>query len=410
MSLNILFVVHGYKPAYRIGGPILSVSALAEKLVEKGHNVTVFTTNSNQSEDLDIATDCPHQVNGVEVWYFKRKVIFGKLSSIIPYFSKSIGYLYVPKLKRNLIRVLPEIDIVHTHLPFVYPTFIAAKIARQFGKPLFYHQRGVLDPSRLSFRSLKKMLYIKYVEKPIIDSASTLIALTKFEIESYKAITSRTITIKVIPNGINTSEYVTVSAPENILGIPMSAPVILFLGRLHPIKGADVLIEAFFEVNKEIPNAVLVLAGPDEFKLESKFKAIVEEKGLRDKILFPGMVTGDLKRNLLARANIFALPSAGEGFSMAVLEAMASETAVMISPGCNFPEIEQRNAGAIVSVNSIKWAKALIQMISNRENLMRMGKNGKELVSQEYSWDKIADMMIEAYDEVISRDKRKERV
>lgn len=92
--------MRGYKPAYRIGGPILSVSALAEKLVEKGHNVTVFTTNSNQSEDLDITTDCPHQVNGVEVWYFKRKNILGKLTSIIPYFSKSIGYLFVPELKK----------------------------------------------------------------------------------------------------------------------------------------------------------------------------------------------------------------------------------------------------------------------------------------------------------------------
>jgi glycogen synthase len=99
--MKILFVVHGYKPAYRIGGPILSVSALAEKLVEKGHEVTVFTTNSNQSEDLDIATDCAHIINGVEVWYFKRKQIGGKAFSFITYFAKSIGYLYVPELKKK---------------------------------------------------------------------------------------------------------------------------------------------------------------------------------------------------------------------------------------------------------------------------------------------------------------------
>jgi glycosyltransferase involved in cell wall biosynthesis len=403
--LNILFVVHGYKPAYRIGGPILSVSSLAEKLVEKGHNVIVFTTNSNQSEDLDIATDCPHQVNGVEVWYFKRKQILGNLFSFIPYFAKSIGYLFVPELKKNLEIVVPNIDIVHTHLPFVYPTFIAAKISRKFLKPLFYHQRGVLDPARLNFRSLKKRLYIKFVEKPIMVNATTLIALSEYEIESYKAICTGQKEVKVIPNGIDVREYRTISTDKNILGIPSDIPVILFLGRLHPIKGADILIEAFIQVNKEIPDAVLVMAGPDEFNIENKFKSIVEEMGLEEKILFPGMVTGELKKNLLARADIFSLPSAGEGFSMAILEALASATAVIISPGCHFPEIEKKNAGEIVSVESNKWAKALIKLITNRETLKQMGRNGRELVSQEYTWDKIADKMIEAYEEGIARNK-----
>ncbi len=403
--MNILFVVHGYKPAYRIGGPILSVSSLAEKLVEKGHNVIVFTTNSNQSEDLDIATDCPHQVNGVEVWYFKRKQILGNLFSFIPYFAKSIGYLFVPELKKNLEIVVPNIDIVHTHLPFVYPTFIAAKISRKFLKPLFYHQRGVLDPARLNFRSLKKRLYIKFVEKPIMVNATTLIALSEYEIESYKAICTGQKEVKVIPNGIDVREYRTISTDKNILGIPSDIPVILFLGRLHPIKGADILIEAFIQVNKEIPDAVLVMAGPDEFNIENKFKSIVEEMGLEEKILFPGMVTGELKKNLLARADIFSLPSAGEGFSMAILEALASATAVIISPGCHFPEIEKKNAGEIVSVESNKWAKALIKLITNRETLKQMGRNGRELVSQEYTWDKIADKMIEAYEEGIARNK-----
>ena len=71
--MKILFAVHGYKPAYRIGGPIVSVAALAERLVAKGHEVTVFTTNSNLDQDLDVETDRPHLIDGVEVWYFRRE-------------------------------------------------------------------------------------------------------------------------------------------------------------------------------------------------------------------------------------------------------------------------------------------------------------------------------------------------
>jgi glycosyltransferase involved in cell wall biosynthesis len=403
--MKILFVVHGYKPAYRIGGPILSVSALAEKLVEKGHEVTVFTTNSNQSEDLDIATDCAHIINGVEVWYFKRKQIGGKAFSFITYFAKSIGYLYVPELKKNLKRLLPDIDVVHTHLPFIYPTFIAGKLSKLYSKPLFYHQRGVLDPERLNFRAFKKKWYIKLVERPIINNATTLIALSKYEVESFRAICSEQKVIHTIPNGINIGDYRIISTEREILGISSQAPVILFLGRIHPIKGADVLIEAFFLVNKVIPEAVLVMAGPDEFNLESRFKSIVRERGLTQKILFPGMVTGEFKKNLLARANIFALPSAGEGFSMAILEALASENAVIISPGCHFPEIEENNAGLVVSIDPSEWAKALIKLISNPETMNTMGRNGRILVAKEYTWDKITDEMIKTYMEGILRNK-----
>ena len=71
--MHILYVTHGYKPAYRIGGPIWSVSAVAEGMVARGHRVTVFTTNSNLDEDLDVPVDRPVLVDGVEVWYFRRR-------------------------------------------------------------------------------------------------------------------------------------------------------------------------------------------------------------------------------------------------------------------------------------------------------------------------------------------------
>ena len=125
--MRILYAVHGYKPAYRIGGPILSVSATAENLVRKGHQVTVFTTNSNLDQDLDVPVDRPIDVNGVEVWYFRRKDVIQQYLPFVPYLSKSIGFLYCPRMKAELARHVPRVDVVHTHQPFIYPTYAAAQ-------------------------------------------------------------------------------------------------------------------------------------------------------------------------------------------------------------------------------------------------------------------------------------------
>lgn len=199
--MRILYVVHGYKPAYRLGGPIHSVSAAAEWLVRKGHEVIVFATNSNLDEDLDVPTNQPVDVNGVQVWYFKHEEPIQKWLPFIPYLSKSIGFLYAPGMKAQLYRLIPTVDIVHTQMPFIYPSYAAGKAAIRHHKPLFYQQRGVLSPDHLKFRALKKRLYINVIERPIMRNATTLIALTESEVESYRALGVQT-PCRVIPNGV----------------------------------------------------------------------------------------------------------------------------------------------------------------------------------------------------------------
>jgi glycosyltransferase involved in cell wall biosynthesis len=406
-SLRILFAVHGYKPAYRVGGPILSVAALAEGLVKKGHSVTVFTTNCNLTEDMDVVTDKPVDVDGVEVWYFKRKEPFQKYLPFIPYLAKSMGFLYAPQMRTALERIVPTVDVVHTHLPFMYPTYAAGRAAIRYGKPLFYHQRGVFDPDRLRFRAWKKRLYIKFVEKPLIKQANTLICLTEAEIASYRALGVNT-RCEVIPNGIDVEKYWQVTPEEwhDRLGISRNSKVVLFLGRLHPIKGTDRLIRAFLNIRDKFPRAVLVCAGPDEFKLQEKFKSMIGGKNSEGgRILFPGMVSGDQKKALLSRADIFCLPSDAEGLSMAVLEAMASKTAVLLSPGCHFDAVETVGAGKIVPKDSESVGAALSDLLSDNDRLKKMGTAGFELVKREYGWDNIVQKLLFVYERGIQERK-----
>lgn len=401
--MRILFTVHGYKPAWRYGGPAVSVPALAESLVRRGHEVTVFASNWNLDHVLDVEPNRPHDVDGVTVWYFEKEEPLQRLFPRIPYLAKSMGVLYSPKMAAALEALVPNVDVVHTHLPFIYPTFAAAKAAFRFGKPLFYHQRGVLDPERLRFRALKKTLYLRLVEIPILRRATTLVALTAAEVESYRRLGVRTPCV-VVPNGMDVSAVAREqSGTIHSLGIEAAHTVVLFMGRVHPVKGADKLLEAFLSIEKEYPHAVLVLAGPDEFGLEAKFRQRATAAGIGKRVLFPGMVEGELKRQLLQRADLFCLASDAEGFSMAILEALAAETAVLISHGCHFDEVERAGAGRVIAPTVDALSSGLKELLADKSRLSAMGARGAALVRENYAWDHISGLLSEAYEEGIAR-------
>lgn len=399
--LHALFVTLGYKPAYRIGGPIISVAALAEGMVARGHRVTVFTTDSNLDQDLDVPVDRPVDVDGVTVWYFRRVDPVRKYLRGIAYLGRSIGYLHTPAMPGALKRILGTVDLVHTQMPFVSPTRLAGLAAIRAGVPLFYHQRGVFDPERLAYRGMKKRLYIRLVERRLLAGATTLIALTEAEVESYRALGVDT-PCRIVPNGIDAAAYRTGPSPA-FGGVPGDRQVILFLGRLHEIKGGDLLLDAFIRVAAAHPKAVLVMAGPDEGLLQDSYRARLEQAGLSGRTLFPGMLTGGAKLDWLARADLFCLPSRAEGFSMAVLEAMASGTPVMLSPGCHFPRAAQVGAGWVVPRTVADWARALDRVLSDPARLADAGARARDLVEREFAWPGIVARMEAVYREGIAR-------
>lgn len=404
--MRILYVAHTYKPAYRGGGgPILSIAAAAEGLVRKGHEVTLFTVNENDVDGvLDVPLHTPVIIEGVEVWYFPQISIWKQWLPFITYMSKSFGYLYSPAMAQALNHKVKEVDLVHTQIPFTHLTLAAGQAAFRHGVPLVYHQRGVLDPERLHFRAWKKRLYIWLFELQLLRKASCLISLTEAETASYRALGALT-RCEVIPNGINVDEYWQ-ETPEDWLGkleLAPDAQVILFLGRLHPIKGADRLVRAFLAIQERFPKAVLVCAGPDEFNIRGQLDRMITDgqESVRSRVLFPGMVTGELKKAMLARADLFCLPSDAEGFSMAVLEAMASRTAVLLSPGCHFDEVMAAGAGMVVSKDSEAIATALAELLSDSVRLRRMGDAALDLVQRLYSWDPLVDRLVSVYQQCI---------
>ena len=393
-----MYVAPAYKPAYRIGGPIWSISALAEGMVARGHRVTVFATNGNAEEDLDVPTDREMMVDGVGVWYFRRTEPLKHYLPWFRYFSQSIGYLYTPDLRPTMQSMLSGIDVVHTQMPFVYPTQAAARLALAGGRPLFYSQRGVFDPARLQFRSWKKSLYIRLVERPIMRRATGLVALTPEEVTSFRALGVRT-PVHLIPNGINVQDFRRVASPGSLvdLGISDDDQVILFLARVHEIKGPDVAVDAFIRIAQEHPHAVLVLAGNDEQGLLARLMKRITAANLQTRVLTPGLISGQRKIDLLARADLFVLPSIGEGLSMATLEALASGTPAIISRECNLPIVDQEGAGAVVNRTPEDFARAISRFLSDSRLRRESAEAAYRLARDHFSWSPILNRLEDIY-------------
>ncbi len=397
-AMRILYVAHGYKPAYRLGGPVWSISALAEGMVARGHDVTVFAPNGNVDEDLQVPTDRAVSVDGVTVRYFRREEPFKRYLPAVKYLSQSIGYMYTPDLLPVLRPMLQSVDIVHTQMPFVYPTQAAARLAIAQHTPLFYSQRGVFDPARLRFRGLKKSIYIRLVERPIMRRATGLVALTQEEVRSFEALQVKT-PIHLVPNGIDVTQFRRSVGPGRLaeMGIAQHHKVILFMARVHELKGPDIAVDAFISVAQRHPDAVLVLAGNDEQDLVRGLRALIADRNLTNRLIVPGMVTGERKIDLLARADLFVLPSVGEGLSMAILEALASATPAVISRECNMPIVAEAGAGAIVERSAEAFADAISKFLANPTLLEQSRARAYALARDHFGWDPILDRLEAIY-------------
>ena len=385
--MNILFNTIGYKPAFHLGGPIHSVSALAEGLAKRGHRVYVAATDWNLTERLDVDTEGWYSIEGVNVRYFKtRESLLRKIP--LEAFRKSNGELCTPDFRKWLESCEIPFDVIHSHLPFVYSNRFASYFAMKNRIPYFYHQRGVFDPVRLKHRKWKKLPALKLWELPICRRANSLIALTEYEQSTYRKL-GLTNDIQVIPNGIDLPKKKIVEWKFPKIQLKYNDKVVLFLSRLHPSKGADLAIEAFCQVKKVVPNVKLIVAGPDEYGIQNKLSGYVKNAHCEDSIFFTGPVSGDKKEALLNRADLFILPTESEGFSMAILEAMSHSCAILTTHGAHFPEIETENAGIISERNVQELSKNLAKILAPPYLMNTMANNARRLTQERYTWDYI---------------------
>lgn len=369
--MRLLHVVPTYLPATRYGGPIYAVHGLCRALAARGHDVDVFTTNVDGDRESDVPLGAPVDLDGVSVHYFRS----------------TFRRLYVsPAMRAALTSSMSAYDAVHLHSVFLWPTYAAARAAALHGVPYIVSPRGMLVSELIARKSsLAKKLWIRAVERRTFANAAAVHFTAQVEWDDARCIGIPLPNPIVVPNGIDLP-----SADST----PRLPNTLLFLGRINWKKGLDFLLDAV----KGVPGVKVVIAGNDDEELTPKLRAQAERLGIADRIDLRGPVSGAAKEELLRTSTALVLPSLSENFGNVVLEAMAVQMPVIVTPEVGLAtDVESAGAGIVTSNLPEPLAAAIRRMLSDSDARATMGKRGRELVQSRFTWDRVAAEMEQHY-------------
>jgi glycosyltransferase involved in cell wall biosynthesis len=313
------------------------------------------------------------------------------------------GFLfYSPELKKRAEDLVQDSDVVHGHGLYVGTNYAFGQAARRQGKALVYHVHGMFEPYILSRSRWKKRLVHLLFEDANFRHVRLWRALTDNEAEQIRSC-GISAPIVVAPNGLDLDEFVKPQRPADGVRTPWLGNLkkekfrLLFLGRIHPKKGLDLLLSAWAGLERYHGQWELVIAGPDESGHLAEVRRKARALALDSQARFTGPVTGRAKRDLLHSADLFILPSYSEGFSMGLLEAMACEVPVIATRACNFPQISRNEAGWECDASLWSIMEALeqglrVDVVERRQR----GRNGRRLVEKDYAWPSIIDQLLDA--------------
>lgn len=313
------------------------------------------------------------------------------------------GFLYYsPAMRRQAPQLVGESDVLHGHGLYVGTNLIFGREAHRQRKPLVYHVHGMFEPYILGRSRWKKRLVHWLFEDRNIRDVRFWRALTGKEADQIRASGARQ-PIAVIPNGLDPAEFsktVDPAAPIDtalIKDLRKNSLRLLFLGRIHPKKGLDMLLPAWAKMSAINKDWQLVVAGPDEAGYLTEIRAQARSLGIQDRIVFTGLVTGEAKTRLLRSADLFVLPSYSEGFPMGVLEAWACGLPVVATRECNVADISSAKAGWECNADTDSIVEALTMALSASEAERReRGSNGRRLIEARYRWSSIVDDLTQA--------------
>lgn len=325
--MNILHVVSSYPPAYDYGGPPRSVHNMAKALAERGHEVSVFTTDAKSADERVTGYENPEQREGVDVFRFRN------VSNVLSWRNLP----FAPGMWRTLSQRIGDFDVVHSHEFRSFHTWFAHRSATASHVPHVLQPRGSVPRRR---KSLQKLLFDVAIGEILLVEADLIVASSSSEASQFEEVYPvETERVARVPNGINLEDFTTDLPGDGSFreeyGIDSDSQLVLFLSRLQERKGADLLVSAFASVRETYPEAVLALVGPDEGHREALAQQ-VNDAHLEGVTLFTGPLYGADKLAAYRDADVFVLPSKDryESFGNVVLEALACGTPVVVTDVC----------------------------------------------------------------------------
>lgn len=362
--MRIAQVVASLDPDF--GGPSIVVPALADALVRRGHDVCVFTT------DRGLGRTFTPPPNGL--W------------------QTVVGHQHAPRrwasswpLTRLLHERLRDFDHVIVHSLYLCHGAVACAIARRQGLSHSVRPHGALDGYHFERNRRLKQPYERLVEWRNLEGASFVHCTSEREAEALRSLNLR-IRLKIFPLGTQ--------LPNLLEPVQRNGSTLVFLGRITAKKNLGLVVEAL----RHLPDKVrLVVAGPDEEGLGQTIRRRATELGLAHRLQWYGPVHGEAKWVLLRSCALFVLPSLDESFGIAVIEALAAETPVVVSPHVAVGHAAvSAGAGWFTDLDPAGIARVVAEALSHPDVLQARGRAGRELVRTSFSWDRVAEFYEEA--------------
>ena len=382
MTLRVVHVCAYFAPAFVYGGPPRSVLALCQAQRDAGTDVRVVTTSANGDGEISEELIARGEYEGIPVRYCSRA------------WPRSI--FYAPSFASVLATELRDADVLHIHGLWNAAVWSAAAAARHLRRPYVLSPRGMLAPAALAHDAWRKRLVYPLTDRRVIRDAARLHATSQVEFNELTQLTEFD-RVVYVPNGVElprVSDSVGGAARERFK-LPADAPLVLFLGRIHPIKRLDLLADAFGLVLRQHADAHLVIAGPDEDGHRAQIAPRFTPFG--DAVTWTGRLDDTSKRRLLDAAAVLVMCSDTESFGMSVAEAMAAGKPVVVTRTCPWPDVESHRTGFWVDQTSQAVAAGVNAVLSDRSAARDMGCRGRSLVASQYSWPHAASALINTY-------------
>jgi len=384
--MRILQVYHIFPASF--GGVSTVVHQVTKELCKRGHKVHVLTTNAYfEGEE--------NQEDKVKVYRFALiSQTFSRYNLIVP----EAKFLLYAK------RIVKEYDCIHIHGYRNPYNAIIYHYATRYDVPYVLQVHGSLP--RMAKKRLK-MVYDVFFGYRLLKDASKVIALSRVEADQYRSMHIPEEKIAIIPNGIDLSEYAELPPKGSFkkeFNIPKDKKIILYLGRIHKIKGIDFLIKAYAHLTKKMnfKDAILVIAGPDDGYL-GEVKSLVQELDISNSVLFTGPLYGKDKMSAYVDSDVYVLPSRYETFPMTVLEAYACGKPVIASKVGGLMDLVIEGVTGLLfePSDATGLAESIFLLLDNQEKTEDMGLKGRQFVKENFSIEKVVDRLEKVYEGVV---------
>jgi len=380
--MKVLFVSPSFYPAFHYGGPIFINRSFCDAMAKiDGIEVVVLTTDSDgPRKRVDLQSAHAQHVESYAITFCRR---------VLP---PDIA----PGLLFRLFGMIRRADVVHINGVYSFTTIPTLAVCRLMKKPVAWSTMGALQRWHGTTRKAVKVVWERICNS-FCEPGRVLMHVTSEEekVESLAKIPRASALI--LRNGIDIPKLDRDREEDR-----SSALRLLYLGRLHPIKGVENLLRALILVKSDVR---LAICGEGDAEYEAHLRAMVSELGLTGVVRFHGRVDGELKEQHFREADLCIAPSFKEAFCTVVLESLARSVPVIASRGVPWERVEEMGCGLWVSNEPQELAGAIDR--SAKLSLAEMGRRGRAWMEQDFSWPGVASEMIAEYERMIAQQNEK---